>query len=66
MVLTRSQINNSPPLEPEVEGVFAKEEEVEVEEEEVHSVETMTSEGKGYTDHDKVEYIKLCKLYLMK
>ena len=56
MVLTRIQINKSPPLEPEVEGVF-----VEIEGEEVHCVETMTNEGKGHTDHDKEEYIKLMK-----
>ena len=56
MVITRIQINKSPPLEPEVEGVFVEEDVVE---EEVHSVETMTNEGKGHTDHDKVEYIKL-------
>ena len=48
------QINNPPPLEPKFEGVF-------VEEEEVHSAETMTNEGKGDADHDKVEYIKLIK-----
>ena len=59
MVLTRIQINNTPPLELEFEGIFVEEEEVE--EEEVHSVETMTNEGKGYTDHDKEEYIKLMK-----
>ena len=58
MVLTRIQRNNPPPLEPEVEGVFVEEE---VEEEEVHSAETMTSEGKRPTDHEKVEYIKLIK-----
>ena len=57
MVLTRSQINKSPPLDPEVEGFFVEEEEVV--DEEVHSTETMTNEGKRYTDHDKVEYIKL-------
>ena len=57
MVLTRSQSNNPPPLYPEVEGVFV--EGKEVLEEEVHFAETMTREGKGYTDHDKVEYIKL-------
>ena len=57
MVLTRIQSNKSPPLEVEVEVVFVEEEEVV--EEEVHSTETMTNEGKGYTDHDKVEYIKL-------
>ena len=57
MVLKRSQINKPPPLEPEVEGDFVEEEEVV--EEEVHSTENMTNEGKGYTDHDKVEYIKL-------
>ena len=34
-------------------------EEEEVVEEEVHSAETMTNEGKGYIDHDKVDYIKL-------
>ena len=57
MVLTRTQSNVSPPLDPEVEGVFVEEEEVV--EEEVHSAEIMTNEGKGYTDHDKVEYIKI-------
>ena len=57
MVLKRIQINKPPPLDPEVEGVFFGEEEVV--EEEVHSAETMTNEGKGYNDHDKVEYIKL-------
>ena len=43
MVLTRSQKINPPPLEPKFEGVF-------VEEEEVHSAETMTNEGKGLPD----------------
>ena len=57
MVLTGINRNNPPPLELEVEGVFVEEEEVVVEE--VHSAETMTNEGKGYTDHEKVEYIKL-------
>ena len=52
LVLNMSQMNNSPPLDPEVEGVFVKEEKIV--EEEVHSAETMTNEGKGYTDHDKV------------
>ena len=56
IVLKISQINKQLPLDPEVEGVFVEEEEVV--EEEVHSTETMTNEGKGYTDHDKVEYIK--------
>ena len=56
MVLTRSQLNNSTPLVLEVEGVFVEEEVVE---EEVHFAETMTSEGKGSTDHEKLEYIKL-------
>ena len=59
MLLKRSQTNNPPPLELEVEGVFVEEEEVV--EEEVHFVETMTNEEKGYTDHDKVEYIKIIK-----
>ena len=62
MVVKRSQINKPPPLDPKVEGVFVEEEEVdeeEVDEEEVHYTEIMTSEGKGYTDHDKVEYIKI-------
>ena len=54
MVLTMIQINKPPPLELEVEGVF-------VEEEEVHSAETMTNKGKGHTNHDKEEYIKLMK-----
>ena len=58
MVVTRSQINKPPPLYIEVEGVFVEEEEVE---EEVHFAETMTSEGKGPTDHEKIEYIKLIK-----
>ena len=49
-------MNNPPPLELEVEGVFVEEEVVE---EQVHYAETMTNEGKGYTDDDKVEYIKL-------
>ena len=57
MVVTRIQINKTPPLDPEVEGVFVEEEEVV--EEEVHFAETMTTEEKGYTDHDNVEYIKL-------
>ena len=52
MVLARSHSNKSAPLELEVEGGF-------IEEEKVHSAWTMTNEGKGYTDHDKVEYIKL-------
>ena len=56
MVLKRSQSNNPPPLEPKVEGVF-----VEIEEEEVHSTETMTNKGRGHTDHDKKEYIKLMR-----
>ena len=55
MVLTNIQINNPPPFEPKVEGVF-----VEIEEEEVHSAETMTNEGKGLSD-DKEEYLKLIK-----
>ena len=57
LVLTRIQSNKSPPLEVEVELVFVEEEEVV--EEEVHSAENMLNEGKGYTDHDKVEYIKI-------
>ena len=57
MVLKIIQINKTPPLYPEVEGVFVEEEEVV--EEEVHSAETMTSKGKEYTDQGKVEYIKL-------
>ena len=56
MVVTRSQSNKTPPLDPEVEGVFVG---GEVVEEEVHFVETMTSEGKGPTNHEKIEYIKL-------
>ena len=55
MVLIRIQINNPPPLEPEVEGVF-------VEEEEVHSAETMTNEGYGLQDDkNKEEYLKIMK-----
>ena len=57
MVLTMSQSNKPPPLEPEVEGVFVEEEEVE---EEVHSAETMIIEGKGHTDN-KEEYLKIMK-----
>ena len=57
MVVTRSQRNKPPPLDPEVEGVFVGGEEVV--EEEVHFVETMTSEGKGPTDHENIDYIKL-------
>ena len=57
MVVTRIQSNKPPPLDPEVEGVFVGGEEVV--EEEVHFAETMTSEGKGPTDHEKIEYIKL-------
>ena len=57
MVVTSSQINKPPPLDPEVEGVFFGEEEVV--EEEVHFAKTMTNKGKGYTDPKKVEYIKL-------
>ena len=56
MVLKRIQINKPPPLDPEVEGVFVG---GEVVEEEVHFVETMTSEGKGPTDHENIEYIKI-------
>ena len=56
MVLNRTQINKSPPLDPEVEGVFVKEEVVEEEE---HFAETMTSEGKGPTNHKNLEYIKI-------
>ena len=56
MVLIRSQINKPLPLDPGVEGVFVGEEVVE---EEVHSAETMTKEGRGYIDHDKVGYIKI-------
>ena len=52
MLLTRSQSNKPPPLDTEVEGVFI--EGKEVLEEEAHSTETMTSEGKGATDHEKV------------
>ena len=58
MVLTSIQSNN-PPLDLKVEGVFVEEEEVV--EEEVHSTETMTNEGKGYIDHDKEEFIKIMK-----
>ena len=57
MVVKRIQINKPPPLDPEVEGVFIGGEEVV--EEEVHFAETMTSEGKGPTDHENIEYIKL-------
>ena len=57
MLVTRIQSNKPPPLDPEVEGVFVGGEEVV--EEEVHFAETMTSEGKGPTDHEKIEYIKL-------
>ena len=57
MVLTSSQINNPPPLDPKFKGAFVWEEEVV--EEEVHSVETMTNKGKGFADPEKVEYIKL-------
>ena len=57
MVLKMIQFNKPPPLDPEVEGVFVEGEEVV--EEEVHSAENMTNKGKGYIDHDKVEYIKL-------
>ena len=53
MVLKIIQINNPPPLEPEVEGVF-------VEEEEVHSTETMNNKGKGLSE-DKEGYLKLMK-----
>ena len=56
MVVKRSQRNKTPPLYPEVEGFFVEEEVVEEEE---HFAETMTSEGKGPTDHEKMEYIKL-------
>ena len=58
MVLNRIQINKPPPLEPEVQGVFVEEEEVE--EEEVHFAETMTNVGTRHTN-DKEEYIKLMK-----
>ena len=57
IVLTRSKINNSTPLEPEVEGLFVEEEEVV--EEEVHSTETMTNKGNGYTAHDMAEKRKI-------
>ena len=57
MILTRSHSNKSPSLEAEFEGVFVGGEEVV--QEEVHFVETMTSEGKGPTNHEKMEYIKL-------
>ena len=43
MVINSIQINNSPPLDPEVDSVFVEEEEVVLEE--VHSAETMTNEG---------------------
>ena len=52
-----SQINKPPPFDFEVEFVFVGGEKVV--EEEVHFAETMTSEGKGPIDHEKVEYIKL-------
>ena len=55
MVVKRSQINKPPPLDPEFEGVFVEEEVVETE---VHFAKTMTSEGKGPTDHENIEYIK--------
>ena len=58
MVLTRSEINKSQPLQPEVEGVFVEEEEVE--EEKVHLVKTMTNEGNGIPDdNNKKEYLKI-------
>ena len=57
MVLTRIQSNKPPPLDPEVEGFFVGGEEVV--EEEVHFAETMNSEGKGPTDHENIEYIKI-------
>ena len=57
MVLIRIQINKPPQLDLEAEGVLVGGEEVV--EEEVHFVETMTSEGKGPTDHENIEYIKL-------
>ena len=57
MVVTRIQINKPPPLDSKFEGVFVGGEEVV--EEEVHFAETMTSEGKGPTDHENIEYIKL-------
>ena len=48
MVYKIIQSNNTPPLEPKVEGFFVEEEEVE--EEEAHSAETMTNEGYGIHD----------------
>ena len=57
IILKRIQINKPTTLDPEVEGVFVGGEDVV--EEEVHFAETMTSEGKGPTDHEKIEYIKL-------
>ena len=57
MVLKMSQINKPLPLDLEVEGVFVGGEEVV--EEEVHFAKNMTSEGKGPTDHENMEYIKL-------
>ena len=59
MVVTMIQINKPPPLDPTIEGVFVGGEEVV--EEEVHFAETMTSKGKGPTDHENIEYIKLIK-----
>ena len=55
MVVKGIQINKPPPLDLEVEGVFVEE----VVEEEVHFAETMTSQGKGPTDHENIEYIKI-------
>ena len=57
MVVTMIQINKPPPLDPEVENVFVGG--GEVVEEEIHFVETVTSEGKGPTDHENMEYFKL-------
>ena len=60
MVLTRIQTNKPPPLDPEFEGVFVEEDEVE--EEEVHPAETMTNKGYALQDDkNKEEYIKIMK-----
>ena len=58
MLLKRIQINKTPPLEFELEGVRLVEEELE--EEKVPLTKAMAHEGEDYTK-EKMEYLKLIK-----
>ena len=58
IILTRSQKNNPPPLESELECAWLVEEELE--EKNVPLTKAMAHKGKDYTK-EKMEYIKLIK-----